>query len=79
MQHAYGLAMTKLKNGTLKHEYEQPADKENCNIFWLNSALDNIRFALLGNTFLVVIFKYYLNTASSFSKWPVLFAIILKE
>lgn len=31
MGHAYGLAMTKLKNGTLKHE--QPADKENCSIF----------------------------------------------
>lgn len=31
MGHAYGLAMAKMKNGTLKHE--QPADKENCTIF----------------------------------------------
>lgn len=31
MGHAYGLAMTKLKNGTLKHE--EPSDKENCTIF----------------------------------------------
>lgn len=29
--HAYGLAMAKLKNGTLRHE--EPADKENCTIF----------------------------------------------
>lgn len=31
MGHAYGLAMTKLKNGTLRHE--EPSDKENCTIF----------------------------------------------